>query len=175
LVLWAIHCKPWSGLFRWLVNSIWFLLSIGKVAIRPEVTHCQFIQDGQIRCFHQAAAALPYSCNSGWSAPPPARRGNSVLSTTLSPRRLTQGSTMALLWEVSSPPMLSTFVTFSAFIHWEFGSLFHSVLQGKVQHSIPSSLLVLDLQFTIYVFQCCWWVGFQSAQGLCWIMFPEGR
>jgi hypothetical protein len=39
-------------------------------------------------CFHQAATALSFSCNSVWSAPPLARWGNSVLNTALCPTRL---------------------------------------------------------------------------------------
>jgi hypothetical protein len=59
------------------------------------------MQDGQsCCCFHQVAAALPFSCSSFWSAPPPARWGNSVLDAALCPRDQLQDLPPALLWEV---------------------------------------------------------------------------
>jgi hypothetical protein len=88
--------------------------------------------------------------NSVWSAPPPARWGNLVLSIAFSPMRLAQPSTMSLLWEVGlllhphSQPLLLFLV------HWEFGSLPHPHSLGQVQHSTPPLLLVLD-------YNCCFW------------------
>jgi hypothetical protein len=72
------------------VSSIWFLLSKGRLQLGPVVAPFQIVQGGQPSCFCQVAATLPYCCNFGWSAPPPARWGNSVLGTTLSPTRLAQ-------------------------------------------------------------------------------------
>jgi hypothetical protein len=40
---------------------------------------------------------------------------------------------------------------------------------------IPTSAVGVRLQFPVFAFQICWEVGFQSVQGLCWIMFLEGR
>jgi hypothetical protein len=91
-------CFPWSyGLSitsrssevvssdDWLVISNWFLQQ-GRLQLGPEVTHYRFVQGGLMcYCFHQAAAVLPYSCNSVWSAPPPTRWGNSILSTASVP------------------------------------------------------------------------------------------
>jgi hypothetical protein len=72
---------------------------------RPEVTHCQFVQSSEICCyFHQVAAALPYHCNSVWSAPSSGRWGNSVLGITFRPTRLAQGSITALPWKVGLLP-----------------------------------------------------------------------
>jgi hypothetical protein len=51
------------------VSSTWFLLFTGYVAMGPKVTHCQFVQGIQSCCFHQVAAMLPYSCNSGGFLP----------------------------------------------------------------------------------------------------------
>jgi hypothetical protein len=81
----------------WLVSCIWFFLSTGQVATGAEVTHCQFVQGGQICCFSQVTAVLPYHCNSVWSGPPPVRWCNLVLNTALSLLRLAQGFIMALL------------------------------------------------------------------------------
>jgi hypothetical protein len=77
---------------------------------------------------------LPYSCNSVWSAPPRARLGSSVLSTTLSSMKPAQGFTRALLWEVGllSPPFSGA------------GSLFH-----------PTPAISVRLQFAVYAFQFC--------------------
>jgi hypothetical protein len=47
--------------------------------------------------FHQAAAAVPFSCSSVWSAPPPERWGNSVLKAAPIPEIIC-GS---LFWEVA--------------------------------------------------------------------------
>jgi hypothetical protein len=44
------------------------------------------MQGGQSCCFHQAAAALPFSCSSDWSSPTSASPGNSVLNTALCSR-----------------------------------------------------------------------------------------
>jgi hypothetical protein len=54
---------------------------------------------------------LQYSCNSGWSAPPSSRWGNSVLCTTHSPTRLAQQSAMPHSGRSAChPPLLSAFV-----------------------------------------------------------------
>jgi hypothetical protein len=83
-----------------------FFCSQGRLQLRPEVTHCQFVQSDLICCcFHKAEAALPYHCNSVWSVPPPASWCNSVLSNTSS-TRLPQQSTMALFQEVGLLPHL---------------------------------------------------------------------
>jgi hypothetical protein len=55
-------------------------------------------------CFHQGLAVLPFSCNSIWSAPPPARWGNSVLNTALVPQYQLQDPPSAPLWEVGLLP-----------------------------------------------------------------------
>jgi hypothetical protein len=118
-----------------------------RIQLVLEVTHCQFMQSGQICCcFHQAPDALSYSCSSAWSAPALARWDSSVLSIALSPWRLTQWSTMAQLWKVGLSPqfLLSAFVTFPTFVHREFNSLPHSHSPGQVQCSIPSLLSVLN-------------------------------
>jgi hypothetical protein len=89
----------------------------------PAVNHCHFAQGGLIYCcFCLAEAVLPYSCNSGWSAPPPARWESSVLSITLSPKRLAQWSTIAPLCE--------------------FGLLPHSHSQTLCLTSLPCSLII---------------------------------
>jgi hypothetical protein len=87
-------CFPWSyGLSStsgnsevissdfWLVSSIWFLCPQVKLQLGSELKHYQLVHGGPICCFCHIIAALPYSCNYVWSAPPPARWGNSVLST----------------------------------------------------------------------------------------------
>jgi hypothetical protein len=95
--------------------------------------------------FCQAAAVLPYSCNSVWSAPPPARWGNSVLSTALSLRKLAQQFSIPLLWEADLlhhcsqillpvPPSLVEI----------FGSLLHPCSPRLVQCSTPPPLSVVD-------------------------------
>jgi hypothetical protein len=134
----------------------------GRLQLGPEVTHCQFVQSGQVCCcLCQAAAMLPYSCNSVWSAPLLARWGSSVLSTVLSPSRLAQPSTTVPLWEVglSPHPPLSVFVAFPAFIHWELGTKGSApcptpIFWGKCSISLPSTIGV-RLQFAIYAFQFC--------------------
>jgi hypothetical protein len=83
----------------------------GRLQLGPEVTHCQFMQSVQSCCFHHEAGELPYS-NSVWLVPPPARRGNSALSTDISPTGPAQWcSTSSALggWLVALP-LLSAFV-----------------------------------------------------------------
>jgi hypothetical protein len=107
LVLWAMCYKQeiWRGLIKWLfVSSTLFLLSTERVTFGTCSSSLPFVQDSAICCFCQAAAALPYCCNSGWSAPMPARWGNSILYTALSPSRLTQWSSMLPLWEFGLSP-----------------------------------------------------------------------
>jgi hypothetical protein len=67
------------------------------------------MQGGQSCCFQQAAAMLSFSCISVWSAPPPARWGNSVLNPALCPRDQIQDPPPALTWEIglSSQPHFS--------------------------------------------------------------------
>jgi hypothetical protein len=84
----------------------------GRLQMRSQLTHFQSTQSGQSSCFHQAAAALPYSCNSVWWSLPPARCGNSILSTSLTLTRPAQGSTTGPIlggWLVA-PLLLSAFV-----------------------------------------------------------------
>jgi hypothetical protein len=80
----------------------------GKLQLGTEVTYQQFMQGGQNCCFHQAAAALPYSCNSVCSAPP-ARWGNSVSSIALCPTWPAPGCTTCPAlggWLFVPPPLL---------------------------------------------------------------------
>jgi hypothetical protein len=42
----------------WLVSGIWFLLSTGRLQLRPKVTHCQFLQVVQSCCYFQQVAAV---------------------------------------------------------------------------------------------------------------------
>jgi hypothetical protein len=168
------------GALKWSlqVTGLWAVFgsycSQGRLQLGPEVNHCQFVQGGQIHCcFCQEAAVLPYSCNSGCSAPPPARWGNSVLNSALRPMRLTQWSTMALLlggWLVT-PPLLSAFVTFHVFVHWELSKLSHPCSPGQVQHSTPPHFSV-RLQFIDYAFHFCLGEGVQSAKGAVWVYVP---
>jgi hypothetical protein len=61
----------------WLVSSIWFLLSAGKLHLGPEVTHYQLVQGVRsCCCFHQAAAVFLYFFKSVWLDPPTGRWGN---------------------------------------------------------------------------------------------------
>jgi hypothetical protein len=126
----------------WLESSIWFLRPQGSLQLGPVIAHYWFVQGGPICCFRQVAAALPYICNSGWSAPPPVRWGDSVLCIALSPRRLAQQSaTTPLGGCLISPAWLSAFLflalpcLFSA--SWEFNSLLHPQSLRLVQCSTP--------------------------------------
>jgi hypothetical protein len=150
----------------------------------PEVTHCQFMQGVQSCCFHQAAAALPYSYNSVWSAPLPVRWGNLVFGTVFSPMRLAQGSTTSstLGCRLVASPMLSAFVA-SAHLcsvlvwpQWEVGwhprttlnlCYLSCLCSLRVWLLAPSPFSRVDatfypipavgdkLQFTLYAFQFC--------------------
>jgi hypothetical protein len=132
-------------------------------------------------------------------APPPARWGNSVLSTALSPIRPAQGSTtgpyfVGLLvspplsqplcfvspllgaslaplggWLVT-PPLFSACVTFPTFIPWEFHSLSHLHSLGQVQCSTPPLLQVLDCNLLLCFSVFLW--GIQYARRLHLSMFP---
>jgi hypothetical protein len=119
------------------------------------------MQCGQSCCFHQLANVLSFSCISVWSAPPPARWGSLVLNAAPWPRRSTLGSTTCPALG-GGLPQLSAFAAFPMFVHWEFGSLPHPVLQGGFSVAPPPPLSVLE--FTIYVFQFCWG-GFSLPRG----------
>jgi hypothetical protein len=86
----------------WLVRGIWYLYPQCQLQMESEVTHYQFV-DGDLICccYLHVPAALPYFCKSVWSACPPARWNNSILSTALSSMRLTQPFSKLLLWEVN--------------------------------------------------------------------------
>jgi hypothetical protein len=123
---------------------------------------------------------LQYSCNSVWSASSPARRGNSVLSTAISPMRLAQWFTTPTLgdwlvapicsqsrclalpllvdslvplggWLVTSS-LLSAFVPCPDFIHWGFSSLPHPCSLSLVQHSTPPPPSVVDYKSLFMLF-----------------------
>jgi hypothetical protein len=148
----------------WVVSSIWLLLSTGQLKLGPEVTHCQFVQGGYICCFCQVPVILPSSCNSGLSALPQKRWSNSVLSTALSPVRLAQWSTMALLWEVCllPHPCSQPLLHFLPFLN-----------EGSAPRSAPPPLLVLDYNLLFMLFSFVGGGVVQPAQGLCWIMFSR--
>jgi hypothetical protein len=72
-------------------------------------------------------------------------------------------------WLVT-PCLLSAFVALPTFIHKEFGSLPHPVLQGRFSVPLPTSAVVVRLQFATYAFQFCWRWGFslpRGCTGLC--------
>jgi hypothetical protein len=55
-------------------------------------------------CFYQVATALPFSCNSVWLAPPPARWGHSFVILPSVPWDQLRDSPLAPLWEVGLLP-----------------------------------------------------------------------
>jgi hypothetical protein len=163
----------------WLVSTIVSTCPQSKLQLGAEITHCLFVQGGQnCCCFHQVAAALPYSCNSAWLLPLPALWGNSVLNTALCPTRPALGSTTCPTlgsWLIASP-LLSAFVSFHSLRiqHWEFSSLPHPL--GQVQCSIPTSTVGVSLQFAVYVF-FVWLGGFslhRGCTGLCSLGVGKG-
>jgi hypothetical protein len=63
------------------------------------------------------------------------------------------GASSALLgsWLVT-PSLLSAFVTFPTFVHWEFGSLSHPCSLGQIQLSTQLPLLVLNCNSLFMLF-----------------------
>jgi hypothetical protein len=150
------------------------------------------MQGGQSCCFHQAVAALPFSYNFMWLAPPPARWGNSVLNTAFCPTRSALGPTTypTLGGWLISPLLLSAFVSLPASagwgLLWAVGLSLHSCSHlcslrvlllppphspGQVQPYTPTSTVSVKLQFAVYAFQFCLvWGGFslpRDCAGLC--------
>jgi hypothetical protein len=138
------------------------------------------------------SAALPYCCNSFQSTPPLAGWDNSTLSTALSPGRLPQGSTRALLWDIEflphNPPsvfvpcptsaccsclachLIPTFSLcyLSCLRLLRFWLLVPSLFSQA--GSVLNPTVNVKLQFTVYAFQFCL-RGIQLTQGLHWVMF----
>jgi hypothetical protein len=150
-----------SWLIKTLPKSLSWVVVSHSDSLQPEVK----FQLGPVEgcpiccCFHQVTAALPYSCNSGWSAPSQVRWVNSVLCTALSPIRLVQQFVMPLLQNIGllyhpfsrhmflTPPLLNDSLTPCP----------TSVLQGWF--SVPPHSHCQRLQFTVYISQFCSWGG----------------
>jgi hypothetical protein len=143
----------------------------------PEVSQSKFVQGDQICCcFCQVAAALTYCFNSVLSELPLKRWDNSILSTALSAWTLAQGSTMALVWEVSlllhshsqplcfAPPLLSATLATGRFachptpalslcylscLHLlrVLGPCTTALLQGRFSIPPPTLVSVLDCNY----------------------------
>jgi hypothetical protein len=75
-------------------------------------------------------------------------------------------------WLVASPP-LSTFAALCA-CHWEFGFLPHPHSLGHAQHSTPTSVVIVRLKFTVYVYQFFWGKGAFSLPRGCAALFSPG-
>jgi hypothetical protein len=140
------------------------------------------MQDGQSYCcYHQLTAMLPFSCNSVWSPPPPARGSN--------PGDQLQDPPPDPLWEVSlsyhlhsqllcfsqsllgassaplevglsphpcSQPLLLYPHSFTKRSSLSVQLLAPTCSPGQGQHSTPTSAVSVRLQFTVYAFQFCW-------------------
>jgi hypothetical protein len=76
----------------WFVSSIFSIYTQGKLKMESEVSLPVCAGWSEL-LFSPGAAALPISCNSAWSAPPPARCGNSVLNTAICVTGSAPGST----------------------------------------------------------------------------------
>jgi hypothetical protein len=161
---------------------------------------CQLVQGGQICCFHQVAAMLPFSFRSVWSTSPLASWGNSVLNAALCPRDQLWDPSPSLLWEVSllSQPLSQPLCLFQSLLDsgGSSGKLachptlalslccFTCVSSLRVWllvpprfsgASVPSSALLLVLDYSLlFMFFSFAGGGVQSVQGLCWIFFPGG-
>jgi hypothetical protein len=136
-----------------------------------------------------------------WSAPLPARWGNSILNTVLSPMRQAHQSTMALLWEVglSPHPTLSLCASHCLFLMivlllWEVGLSPHPCFQtfslsclhslrvwllappsffeaGSMFHS--TSTVGGTLQFNFYAFQFYWRACFNLPRDYAELYFQR--
>jgi hypothetical protein len=169
-----------------------------RLLLGPVVTHCQFVQSVQSCCFYQVAAALPTAAT--LLAPPPAGWDNSILYPTLSLRRPAQWSTTGPAlggWLFTPSPAVSLCVLpylclLLVWLLWDVGflptpalslcyfshlcSVRVSVLTlpplspGKVQHSTPQPMLVLDYNSLFIFFSFVVWGGFslfRGCTGLC--------
>jgi hypothetical protein len=153
----------------WFMSSKWFFLSTGQVAIGSWGNLLPVCAGGSELFFSPDGSCVALQLQL-WLAPPPARWGNSVLSTALCPMRPAQGYiTCPTLWVwFFTPPLSFAFVAFPTFVHWEFGT----------ESSAPCPTVSVKLKFIVHAFQFCLpgggggWV--QSSHRLCWIMFQRG-
>jgi hypothetical protein len=131
----------------WLVNSIWFLLSTGQVAVgiwgNSLPVHSRWL-DLMLFLPGSSCVALQLQFCLVSSSP----RKVEQFSFECSPQSHENSSRVphgpALGGWLVVPPLLSAFVTFPAFVHWELGSLPHLHFLGQVPGSTPPLLSVLD-------------------------------
>jgi hypothetical protein len=93
-------------MWSYQVTGLWLVfhpLSIRLVGI-VRWGKTELVQGCQCCCFCHTTVVLPFSCISVYSAPPPARRDNSVLNAALWPRDQLLDPPTALLWEVGLVP-----------------------------------------------------------------------
>jgi hypothetical protein len=124
-------------------------------------------------CFCQAVAALPYCCNSSWLAPPQAKWGNSVLSTTLNSTGLAQGFTKPCFGRLACCRTLA--LCLCSLPHLPFLRVlllappsFSEV--GSVIHLTPTDSGTL--QVTVYASQFCSGWGFNLPRD-CTVLFSQ--
>jgi hypothetical protein len=130
--------------------------------------------------FHQAAAALPFSCSSFWSATLPAWWGNSVLNAFLCPRDWLWDPPPALFWEAGLLPHPTLSLCAFPDHCWVLAALLGGSLVTLLLFSWAGSVFTLastvsvSLQLTIYVFQFCWGRGVVSLHRGCPGLFSQG-
>jgi hypothetical protein len=124
-------------------------------------------------CVYQSAAALPFSCNSVWSAPPPSKVGQfSFEYWPLSYKIISGIHHLPHFRRLAYCPTPALNLCASPNICWVLAAPL-----GFGLSSYPCSTSTSDvgvrLYFAVYVFQFCWRVV-HSVQGMPWITFPGG-
>jgi hypothetical protein len=167
LGLCVIHCKqdPWSGLTRWLlVSRVWFLLSTGKVAIGTWGNSQPVCSRWSDLVYSSGGSCVALQLQLWLVSSFP----NKVRQFYLECSPQSQDTSSVIHqgpvfrgWLIA-PLLLSAFVTFPAFIHWEFSSLTHLSSLGQVNCSTPPVLFLLDYNLLLIHFSFVG--GVQSAQ-----------
>jgi hypothetical protein len=145
----------------------------------------QSVQSGC--CLYQATVALLYSCNCLWSAPLPARWGNSVLSTALILTKLAQtaSTSPALRGWLIIPPPFSEFCLTSLLLSASSAALggwliappllsFSESLAPCSTHSTLPPLSVLDCNLLFMLFSFVWRGRFTLPRGCAGLCSQQG-
>jgi hypothetical protein len=159
----------------WLVNSIWFFCSLGRLQLGPEITHCQCVCKvvWSVIVFTRQQLRCPTAAFSLVSSSPSKVQ---QFSFEYCPQSQETSSGVyyghALGGWLATPPLFSDFVTCPTLVDSKFGPYSIPILWGRYSIPPPPSLTVLDCNSLFMLFSFIQGWGSSVCPGVALDMFP---